>query len=103
MAETAQCVEHPGCLGALAELADREGVSYTVVGTEAPLVEGIVDIFRARGLKIIGPTQAAAQLEGSKVFAKRFFVRAGIPTARLVQVEITAEADSQIKNFSFPL
>ncbi len=73
------------------------------MGPEAPLVEGIVDVFRNRKLKIVGPTQAAARLEGSKVFAKRFFERAGIPTARSVQVESTSEAAEQIKSFSFPV
>ena len=58
-----------------------ERVALTVVGPEAPLADGIVDAFRAAGLKIFGPTQAAAQLESSKDFAKAFMVRHGIPTA----------------------
>ena len=53
----------------------------TVVGPEVPLVEGIVDRFRARGLRIVGPTAEAAQLEGSKIFAKNFLQQSGIPTA----------------------
>ena len=65
----------------LAALAEREQVAFTVVGPEAPLAAGIVDIFRARGLKIFGPTRAAAQLESSKDFAKAFMKRHGIPTA----------------------
>ncbi len=65
----------------LVELARKEGVALTVVGPEAPLAAGIVDLFRAEGLKIFGPTKAAAQLEASKDFAKRFMVRHGIPTA----------------------
>ena len=63
------------------EVAKREGVGLTVVGPEAPLAAGVVDLFRAEGLKIFGPAKAAAQLEASKDFAKRFMVRHGIPTA----------------------
>src|SRR5690606_3892666 len=66
---------------ALADFAEQEGVYLTLVGPEAPLAAGIVDIFRARGLRIFGPTQAAAQLESSKDFSKRFMARHGIPTA----------------------
>ena len=103
IAQSARCIAFPGSLDALADLAAHEGVSYTVVGPEAPLVEGVVDIFRGRGLKIIGPTRAAAQLEGSKVFAKRLFERAGIPTARSVQVASTEQAQTEIKKFSSPV
>ena len=65
----------------LIEFVKREDIYLTVVGPEAPLAAGIVDAFRAEGLKIFGPTQAAAQLESSKDFAKRFMVRHNIPTA----------------------
>jgi phosphoribosylamine--glycine ligase len=65
----------------LIAFAQREDIHMTVVGPETPLAEGIVDAFRAAGLKIFGPTQAAAQLESSKDFAKRFMVRHNIPTA----------------------
>ena len=68
-------------LDALADFAVREQIHLTVVGPEAPLAAGVVDLFRARGLRIFGPTQAAAQLESSKAFAKSFLVRHGIPTA----------------------
>jgi phosphoribosylamine--glycine ligase len=67
---------------ALADFVEREGVALTVVGPEAPLAAGVVDVFRERGLKIVGPTKAAAQLESSKAFAKAFMQRHGIPTAR---------------------
>ena len=66
----------------LVEFARREHVAMTVVGPEGPLAAGIVDAFRAAGLKVFGPTQAAARLESSKDFAKSFMVRHGIPTAR---------------------
>ena len=67
---------------ALADYAQREKVHATVVGPEAPLAAGIVDVFRARNLRIFGPTKAAAQLESSKDFAKRFMTRHNIPTAK---------------------
>ncbi len=65
----------------LIAFAQREDIYMTVVGPEAPLAAGVVDAFRAAGLKIFGPTKAAAQLESSKDFAKRFMVRHNIPTA----------------------
>lgn len=66
---------------ALLKFAQSENIDLTIVGPEAPLVEGIVDTFRAAGLKIFGPTQGAAQLEGSKAFTKDFLARHNIPTA----------------------
>ena len=69
-------------IAALADFAQTEHIYLTVVGPETPLAAGIVDAFRARGLKIFGPTKAAAQLESSKDFAKSFMLRHGIPTAR---------------------
>jgi phosphoribosylamine---glycine ligase len=75
----------------LADWAEQNKVALTVVGPEAPLAAGIVDIFRGRGQRIFGPTQAAAQLESSKAFAKDFMQRHGIPTARY---EVFSEADA---------
>ena len=68
-------------LGELADFAARESIQLTVVGPEAPLAAGVVDLFRARGLRIFGPTRTAAQLESSKAFAKSFLFRHRIPTA----------------------
>lgn len=65
----------------LVQFAQNEKIALTVVGPEAPLSQGVVDAFRAKGLKIFGPTQAAAQLESSKDFSKAFMVRHSIPTA----------------------
>ena len=65
----------------MADFAQAEEVAVTVVGPEGPLAGGIVDLFRARGLRVFGPTQAAAQLESSKAFAKAFMQRHEIPTA----------------------
>ncbi len=70
-----------GDIEALLALAKDEGIALTVVGPEGPLVAGVVDRFRAAGKRIFGPTAAAAQLEGSKAFAKDFLARHGIPTA----------------------
>lgn len=103
IAESATCIPSATSTSALADLAEQYHITYTVVGPEAPLVDGVVDVFRSRGLKIVGPTQAAARLEGSKVFAKRFFERAGVPTARSVQVETSNEAATKVKEFSFPV
>lgn len=66
---------------ALAQLAQDEGVGLTIVGPEAPLVEGVVDYFSERGLACFGPSRGAAQLEGSKAFTKDFLARHQIPTA----------------------
>ena len=66
---------------ALADFAEANKITLTVVGPEAPLAAGVVDEFRARGLRIFGPTKKAAQLESSKAFAKDFMKRHGIPTA----------------------
>ncbi len=75
----------------LAEFAARQRIDLTVVGPEAPLVAGLVDALHAAGLAAFGPTQAAAQIEGSKVFAKRFMQETGIPTGR---AEIFRDADA---------
>jgi phosphoribosylamine--glycine ligase len=68
-------------LDALADFVEQEHIGLTVVGPEVPLAAGIVNLFRARGLKVFGPTKEAAQLESSKDFAKAFMKRHGIPTA----------------------
>lgn len=89
----------------LADFAARERIDLTVVGPEQPLVDGIVDEFNARGLAVFGPTRAAARLEGSKVFAKQFMLRHGIPTAR---AEVHGDAESALRSlgagtFNYPL
>ena len=71
----------PGDFRALIQFAKREGIGLTVVGPEEPLTGGIVDAFQREGLRIFGPSRAAAELEGSKVFAKELMRQAGIPTA----------------------
>ncbi len=83
IAEIATCfpadVNDPG---SLANLAESVGADLTVIGPEAPLVAGAAEHLQIRGLKLVGPSQAAAQLEGSKIFAKQFMARHNIPTAQ---------------------
>jgi phosphoribosylamine--glycine ligase len=88
----------------LVEFARRDSdIGFTVVGPEAPLAAGIVDAFRAAGLKIFGPTQAAAQLESSKDFAKQFMARHGIPTAAFGSFTDAAEAHAYIDQRGAPI
>lgn len=103
MAQLGECFPMPKNVADIPAWAEAEEVDLTVVGPEVPLVAGIVDRFRERGLKIVGPTSAAARLEGSKVFAKQFFERAGIPTARSVQTDNEQDALAALKKFSFPV
>ncbi len=103
IAQFATCLLQPDSTAAYADLAAAHQIDLTVVGPEAPLVDGIVDQFQRRGLKIVGPTQAAARLEGSKIFAKQFFERAGIPTARSVQTGTAAQALHHLKDFPLPV
>jgi len=84
-------------------LARREGVGLTVVGPEAPLAEGVVDAFRAEGLRILGPTRAAARLEWSKAYAKAFMQRHGIPTARYEVCDDFAAARRAIEAHGAPV
>jgi phosphoribosylamine--glycine ligase len=88
---------------ALADFAAREKIGLTVVGPEAPLAAGVVDIFRARGLRIFGPSQAAAQLESSKAFAKDFMARHGIPTASYASFTDAALAHAHIDTVGAPI
>jgi phosphoribosylamine--glycine ligase len=88
---------------ALASFAEREGVRFTVVGPEAPLAAGVVDVFRARGLKIFGPTREAAQLESSKDFAKRFMARHQIPTAEFATFSESTAAHAYIDRKGAPI
>jgi len=87
----------------LADFAQRESVALTVVGPEAPLAAGVVDTFRARGLKIFGPTQAAAQLESSKDFAKAFMARHHIPTAVYQTFSDPAQAHAYVDREGAPI
>ena len=88
---------------ALADFAAAEKIALTVVGPEAPLAAGIVDLFRARGLRIFGPTRAAAQLESSKAFAKDFMQRHGIPTALYASFTEAAPAHAHVERHGAPI
>jgi phosphoribosylamine---glycine ligase len=88
---------------ALADFAAAEKVALTVVGPEAPLAAGVVDLFRARGLRIFGPTKAAAQLESSKSFAKEFMQRHGIPTALYATFDEAAAAHAHVDKHGAPI
>lgn len=84
-------------------IANELDADLTVAGPEAPLVAGVADAFRAAGRKLVGPSQAAAQLEASKQFAKHAMVEAGIPTAAYRATTSIAEATAALKEFTFPL
>ena len=94
----------PGtAFGDLVAFAQLEQITLTVVGPEAPLAAGIVDAFRAAGLKIFGPTRAAAQLESSKDYAKAFLARHGIPTARYHTFTDAAAAHAYVAERGAPI
>jgi len=89
--------------GKLAEFALAEGVYLTVVGPEAPLAEGVVDLFRSKGLRIFGPTRACAQLESSKQFAKEFMTRHRIPTAAFASFDEARPAHDYVEARGAPI
>ena len=87
----------------LADFCQAEKIALTVVGPEVPLAAGVVDVFRARGLRIFGPTQAAAQLESSKAYAKSFMQRHGIPTALYATFTEAAAAHAHVAKHGAPI
>ena len=87
----------------LVKFAEDEQIALTVVGPEAPLSQGVVNAFMAAGLKIFGPTKAAAQLESSKDFAKAFMIRHGIPTAAYATFADADEAHAYVKQQGAPI
>ncbi|HWZ96881.1 MAG TPA: phosphoribosylamine--glycine ligase [Candidatus Dormibacteraeota bacterium] len=105
IAAEAECVAiDAGNVPALVAFAEKMRPDLTVVGPELPLVNGVTDAFRARSLAIVGPSQIAAQLEGSKIFAKEFLLRHKIPTAQMYGVfENPNEAVSALKDLKYPL
>ncbi|MEP7058313.1 MAG: phosphoribosylamine--glycine ligase [Caldimonas sp.] len=90
-------------LQALADFAEAEKIALTVVGPEGPLADGIVDVFRARGLRIFGPTLAAARLESSKAYAKDFMRRHAIPTAAYETFRDAAAAHAHVDARGAPI
>jgi len=87
----------------LLQFAENEQIGLTIVGPEAPLSQGVVDAFRAKGLKIFGPTKAATQLESSKDFAKTVMLRHGIPTAAHATFTDAAAAHDYVKKQGAPI
>ncbi|ADL08246.1 phosphoribosylamine--glycine ligase [Thermosediminibacter oceani] len=104
IAALAQCVDIKAeDVKGLAGFAQKQGIDLTVVGPEAPLVAGIVDEFEKRGLRIFGPSKAAARIEGSKVFAKELMKKYGIPTADYRVFDDPEEAGRYIREAETPL
>jgi phosphoribosylamine--glycine ligase len=87
----------------LADFCEANGVELTIVGPEAPLVDGIVDLFEERGLTIFGPSAQAAQLEGSKIFMKNFLARHNVPTAKYIETDSLEEAYKFINSLAVPI
>jgi len=87
---------------ALCDFAKEKKIDLTVVGPEAPLVAGITDLFEKEGLKVFGPNQKCAQLEGSKAFTKQFLVRHGIPTGRYMEFTDINAAKDAVGTFGYP-
>ncbi len=104
MAALAEPVDlDPGDVAGLARFAAQEGVDLTVVGPEVPLVAGIADAFAARGLRLWGPSAAAARLEGSKSFAKEVLTACGVPTPAYEVFEDAARARAHVRRAPGPL
>ncbi len=104
IADIAECVDIQATdISRLVAFAKDKRIDLTVVGPEAPLVEGIVDAFVAEGLRIFGPCKAAARLEGSKVFAKEFMSRHDIPTADFEVFDDIDKAKKYISKAEYPL
>jgi phosphoribosylamine--glycine ligase len=102
----ARCIPvDPADAHAVAAIARREDIDFTIIGPELPLSRGVADVFAAEGDLLFGPTQRAARLESSKVFAKEFMQRCHIPTARYKACDSAAHAAAVLKSgeFDFPL
>jgi phosphoribosylamine--glycine ligase len=87
----------------MADFAERNQIDLTIVGPEVPLVDGIADVFRQRGLRIFGPSKAGAALEGSKAFTKELLTEAGIPTAQHRTFTNYAQASSYLEQHGAPV
>jgi len=87
----------------LADFVEDNDVNLTIVGPEGPLVDGVVDVFEARGLNIFGPTAKAAQLEGSKIFMKNFLARHNVPTAAYIETDSLQDAYKFIDTLETPI
>src|SRR5271154_503395 len=105
IASEAECVAiDAGDVAGLVTLAEKIQPDLTVVGPELPLVNGLTDAFRERKWLVVGPSQQAAQLEGSKIFSKEFLLRHNIPTAKMHGAfNAPAEAYAALKTLAWPL
>jgi phosphoribosylamine--glycine ligase len=105
IAADAECVAiDAGDVGAIVAFAEKVHPDLTIVGPELPLVNGLTDAFRQRNWPIVGPSQQAAQLEGSKVFSKEFLVRHGIPTAKMYGTyDSSVEAYKALNSVAWPV
>lgn len=104
IAELAECVDIPATeVERIANWAVEEKIDLTVIGMDDPLMLGIVDLFQERGLRVFGPRQNAAILEGSKVFAKDLMKKYNIPTAAYEVFEDAAEAKQYLEECSYPI
>lgn len=103
---TARLGENIPCSGSpesILAAAQHACADLTIIGPEAPLSAGVVDLFQSRGLRVFGPTAAAARLESSKIFSKQFMERAGLPTARFTAVDNEADARKALDRFGLPV
>lgn len=104
IAKLAQCVPIGAeDISALADFAEREKIDLTIVGPEAPLCAGIVDEFQQRGLRIFGPTKAAAEIEGSKVFCRELLAKWDIPSPKFAVFDNPNEAKAYIQSQKAPI
>ncbi len=104
IARHAQCVDiTPDNIEGLAQFAAKEKIDLTVVGPEAPLCRGLVDLFDERGLRAFGPSRSAARLEGSKVFCKNLMRRYGIPTPGFRAFNQSRPAVAYVRSATFPI
>lgn len=100
----AECVDLDiADLDGLADWAEKHAIDLTVVGPEAPLVAGIVDVFKARGLTIFGPSAKAAEIEGSKIFSKELMEKYGVPTAFFKVCDNLADARAFVEEKGTPI
>ena len=104
IAAVAECVPIPSMeIDKLAAFASAQKIDLTIVGPEGPLCAGIVDVFQSRGLRIFGPNQHAAQLEGSKVFSKKFLLKHNIPTAAAAIFDNPDDARAHLHKVGAPV
>jgi phosphoribosylamine---glycine ligase len=104
MTDIAECVDiSPKDIDGLLKFAKKTTIDLVVVGPEAPLVEGIVDRFQKEGIKIFGPTQFGAQLEGSKVFSKQMMKKIGIPTGEFEIFDSAEKAKDYVAKMGVPI